>query len=100
MATDIKELYPEKSVMLIHSRLNLMSQFDHRLSDIVVARCQELGVKLKLGSRVKIPAQGYPTDGSCFDVHMDDGSSVSADFAVKLSCRDFRRNDFQLTSMI
>ncbi|KAK4940576.1 vacuolar protein sorting/targeting protein PEP1 [Elasticomyces elasticus] len=82
MATDIKELYPEKSVTLLHSRLNLMNHFDSRLSDIVVARCHELGIKLKLGSRVKIPVQGYPTDGSPFEVNLEDGSSVSADFAI------------------
>ena len=82
MATDIKEIYPEKEVTLIHSRQQVMNKFHPQLDGIIKQRCEELGVKLKLGSRVKLPAKGYPTDGSTFEVELMDGSSVLTDFAV------------------
>lgn len=84
IATDIKELYPKKSVTLVHSRKNVMNKFHHQLHDIIEQRCEELGISLKLGSRVKLPPNGYPTDGSNFNVELEDGSCVSANFAVKL----------------
>lgn len=82
MATDIKEIYPYKKVTLIHSRDHLMNKFHHGLDSIIKARCAELGVDLKLGSRVKIPSSGYPISGTRFNVEFEDGSSVPADFAV------------------
>ncbi|KAF8857468.1 FAD/NAD-P-binding domain-containing protein [Acephala macrosclerotiorum] len=82
MATDIKELYPEKSVTLVHSRKNVMNKFDPRLHNIIAARCKELGIQLRVGSRVKLPPGGYPTDGSKFDVELEDGSKIPADFAI------------------
>ena len=85
MATDIKELYPDKSVTLVHSRKTVMNRFHYKLHDIIEERCKELGIKLKLGSRVKVPKDGYPTDGSRFDVEFEDGSKIPADFAVELT---------------
>ncbi|KAI4810394.1 putative oxidoreductase [Aureobasidium sp. EXF-8845] len=82
MATDIKEIYPEKSVTLIHSREQIMNKFKPGLDRIIKDRCEELGVQLKLGSRVNLPANGYPTDGSTFNIELQDGSTVSTDFAV------------------
>ena len=84
MATDIKELYPNKSVTLVHSRKVVMNKFHHGLHDIIEDRCLELGIDMRLGSRVKIPPKGYPTDGSQFDVELEDGSKIPADFAVRL----------------
>ncbi|RFU31698.1 hypothetical protein B7463_g4655, partial [Scytalidium lignicola] len=81
-ATDIKELYPEKSVTLVHSRQNVMNKFNQELHDIIKERFNDLGINLKLGSRVKVPAEGYPTDGSNFNVELEDGSSIPADFAI------------------
>lgn len=86
-ATDIKELYPEKSVTLLHSRKTLMNRFDTRLHDIIEERCKELGIDLKLGSRVKLPKNGYPTDGSIFNVELEDGTQIPSDFAVRGSKR-------------
>ncbi|RDW57353.1 putative amid-like nadh [Coleophoma crateriformis] len=81
-ATDIKELYPEKSVTLVHSRENVMNKFHPQLHEIIKERCAELGIDMKLGSRVKVPSDGYPTDGSNFKVELEDGSSVPADLAI------------------
>jgi pyruvate/2-oxoglutarate dehydrogenase complex dihydrolipoamide dehydrogenase (E3) component len=82
MATDIKELYPEKSVTLVHSRTKLMNRFNSALHDIIAERCRDLGIQMILGSRVKVPEQGYPTDGRDFIVELEDGSSIPADFTV------------------
>lgn len=87
MATDIKELYPEKNVTLVHSRKHVMNRFHPALHEIIAERCRELGVKMRLGSRVKLPEGGYPTDGREFSVDVENGSSVTADFAVKSSLR-------------
>lgn len=85
IATDIKELYPAKSVTLVHSRSRLMHNFHPDLNYIILNRCAELGVEIKLGSRVKLPLDGfYPTDGSVFDVELEDESSLKADHAVGL----------------
>lgn len=82
MAADIKELYPEKNVTLVHSRPQVMNRFHSGLDDIVKQRFQDLGIALKLGSRVKLPESGYPTDGSTFNVEFEDGTSIPADLAV------------------
>lgn len=82
IATDIKELYPDKSVTLVHSRKNVMNRFDLKLHDIIEERCRDLGISMKLGARVKIPPGGYPSDGSHFNVELIDGSNIPADFAI------------------
>jgi NADH dehydrogenase FAD-containing subunit len=45
MATDLKEIYPEKDITLVHSRDQLMPLYHKKLDEIIKARCQELGVK-------------------------------------------------------
>ncbi|KAJ4311858.1 hypothetical protein N0V94_007733 [Neodidymelliopsis sp. IMI 364377] len=82
MATDIKQLFPSKSVTLVHSRENLMSKFHPGLHSIVAQRCGELGIDLVLGKRVKLPESGYPTDGQQFSVELQDGTKIDADFAI------------------
>lgn len=88
MATDIKQLYPQKNVTLVHSRDRVMHKYHRGLHELIEKRCNELGVKLHLGSRVKLPEVGYPTDGRTFKVELEDGSSLSTDFAV--SCETLR----------
>lgn len=83
MATDIKQLFPEKTVTLVHSRATIMPKFDPRLHAIVAQRFDDLGVHTVLNrGRVKLPEKGYPTDGSEFDVELHDGTKVRADFAI------------------
>lgn len=82
LATDAKELYPEKSVTLVHSRPAVMNRYHPKLHQLIAERCSELGIDLVLGSRVKLPPEGYPIDGTGFDVEMLDGRHVAADFAV------------------
>lgn len=45
MATDLKEIYPDKEITLVHSRNQLMPLYHKKLDEIIKARCQELGVK-------------------------------------------------------
>ena len=82
MVTDIKQLFPEKSVTLIHSRETVMNRFHNELHDIIMERAKELGIVMKLGYRVKIPKEGYSTDGTLFHVELEDGAKVETDFAV------------------
>lgn len=45
VACDLKEIYPEKSVTLIHSRDHIMPVYHEKLSDMIKQRFQELGVE-------------------------------------------------------
>jgi NADH dehydrogenase FAD-containing subunit len=45
MACDLKEIFPEKDVTLIHSRDKLMPLYHENLSNIIKDRFKELGVK-------------------------------------------------------
>ncbi|KAF1926101.1 putative amid-like NADH oxidoreductase [Didymella exigua CBS 183.55] len=83
MATDIAQIFPSKSVTLVHSRDTVMSKFHPGLHSIVSQRFEELGVKTVLGrGRVQVPEKGYPTDGSHFSVELQDGTKIPADFAI------------------
>lgn len=81
MACDIKEVYPDKQVTLIHSRRNVMSRFDTRLHDIIEERARELGIDLVLGKRVAIPIEGYPKAGP-YNVILQDGTAIPTDLAI------------------
>ena len=45
MATDLKEIYPEKNVTLVHSRDRLMPLYHPKMDEIIRDRFKELGVK-------------------------------------------------------
>jgi NADH dehydrogenase FAD-containing subunit len=45
MACDLKEVYPEKEITLVHSRDHLMPVYHEKLSSIIKDRFNELGVK-------------------------------------------------------
>lgn len=82
MALDIKEIYPGKTVLLVHSRDRLMHNFHPNLDRIIQQRCAELGVQLIMNSRVVIPAKGFPLDGRSFQIDLQNGGHILADFAV------------------
>lgn len=82
LATDAKELYPGKSITLVHSREKVMNRFHPKLHQLIEERCKTLDVDLVLGSRVKLPPQGYPTSGEEFEVELLDGRRIPSDFAV------------------
>ncbi|KAK9774364.1 putative FAD/NAD(P)-binding domain-containing protein [Seiridium cardinale] len=80
MVTDLKELYPEKEVTLVHSRNKLMPLYHEQLDGIIKERCQELGVKLVLGSRVVMPSGGL--DPNATSIELQNGTKLSADVIV------------------
>jgi NADH dehydrogenase FAD-containing subunit len=84
MACDLKELYPEKQVTLVHSREKLMPVYHEGLSNLIKARFVELGVNLVTGSRVVVPPGGFPNhSGKAFDIQLQDGRTLSAEFAIQ-----------------
>lgn len=85
MACDLKEIYPEKEVTLVHSRQHIMPVYNEKLSDMIKERFAELGVKFVGGSRVNIPAGGYPLGGTGepITVSLQDGRTLTADFVVQ-----------------
>lgn len=82
MALDMKEVYPGKSVTLVHSRERVMNRFHKALDGIVRKRCEELGVQLVTGQRVVMPEQGFPTDGTPTEVQLTDGRKIPADLVI------------------
>lgn len=82
MATDIKELHPEKNVTVVHSREHLMPRFHPMFHDLLSGRFKELGVKTVLNTRVVIPEGGFPNNGATFDVGLNDGSSIKAQLVI------------------
>lgn len=71
-ATDIKSVYPDKDVTLIHSRQRLLPNFDERIHEIARARLEELGVNLVLGERLALK-EGCP-QGSTTALDPEEGT--------------------------
>ncbi|KAH8892831.1 FAD/NAD(P)-binding domain-containing protein [Thozetella sp. PMI_491] len=82
MATDLKEVYPEKDITLIHSRDKLMPLYHVALSNLIKDRLKELGVRLLTGSRVVVPSGGFKRDGKPVKVELQDGTSLFADLVI------------------
>lgn len=84
LATDIKSLAnregQEKKVTLIHSRQQLLPNFDHKIHEVALKRLQELGVHVVLGHRLAM-AEGCPMGsmitpmgkGACSNATATDG---------------------------
>ena len=51
MATDIKELYPQKSVVLVHSRKNVMNKFPFQIPRHYCRQMQRAGSRYDPGVR-------------------------------------------------
>ncbi|XHG06565.1 hypothetical protein AWENTII_009754 [Aspergillus wentii] len=82
MATDLKEVSPEKEVTVVQSREHVMPQFHGNLHNLVKKRFDELGVRLVTGSRVTVPENGFPNDGSTFNVQLTNGTQVPTQFVI------------------
>ncbi|KAF5022519.1 hypothetical protein F66182_5421 [Fusarium sp. NRRL 66182] len=82
MATDLGEVYPEKKVTLVHSRDRIMQLYHEKLDEIVRERLEELGVNVITGTRAVVPPQGFPNDGSSFELELKDGRKIPTDFVV------------------
>ncbi|SPC63448.1 uncharacterized protein UHOD_01231 [Ustilago sp. UG-2017b] len=58
-ATDIASVHPGKKVTLIHSRKQLLPNFDERVHEIAYHRLKQLGVNVVLGERLAL-TEGCP----------------------------------------
>ncbi|KAJ5131619.1 hypothetical protein N7448_005777 [Penicillium atrosanguineum] len=82
MATDLKEYYPHKEVKVVQSRPRVMPNFHPELHELIQRRFNELGIKLITGSRVTVPEEGFPTDGTPFKVQLTNGTTESTEFVI------------------
>ncbi|KAH8701781.1 putative amid-like NADH oxidoreductase [Talaromyces proteolyticus] len=82
MATDLKEIYPDKEITVVHSRAHLMPLYHEKMHEIIKRRFDELGVRLITGSRVVIPTNGFPKDESDFVVELTNGTKLKTDFVI------------------
>lgn len=83
MALDIKQIYPQKRCTLVHSRDRVMHKYHPGLHEIIAEECKKRGVNLQLGSRAKLPEKNFPiTDGEKFEIELEDGTRIPANFAV------------------
>lgn len=84
MATDLKEFYPDKTVTVVQSRARVMPQFHEHFHDLVAKRFHELGIKLITGTRLVVPATGFPVnDGTTpFEVQLTNGTTVPTDLVI------------------
>ncbi len=81
LSTDIKETYPEKEVILVHSRSKMMNRFHDGLDRLCQERLKELGVEMVLGKRVVIPNGGWD-DNNTKTVELIDGTTISGDLII------------------
>ncbi|KAL4984514.1 hypothetical protein BDW68DRAFT_180596 [Aspergillus falconensis] len=76
LAADAKDLYPEKSIILVHSRSALMHRFGQCLQDEALKSLEALGVEVILNDRVEFE------DADAGTVVLRSGRSVDCDFFI------------------
>ncbi|KAL2840370.1 hypothetical protein BJX68DRAFT_246743 [Aspergillus pseudodeflectus] len=83
MATDLKEVYPDKEVTVVQSRDVLMPQYHPALHGLIKKRFDELGIKFITGSRIAVPETGFPTE-TPFEVQLTNGTNLPSkyDFVI------------------
>lgn len=82
MALDLKELYPEKEVTLVHSRDALMHQFHQNFHRILKDAFDQQGIQLITNARAKVPNEGFPNNGARFTVGLNNGDEFETDFVI------------------
>ncbi|KAK1979050.1 hypothetical protein LZ30DRAFT_597733 [Colletotrichum cereale] len=82
MATDLKELYPDKEVTLVHSRDHLMPLYHGKLHGILKSRFAELGVKLITGTRAVFPPTNLIHNEKKVVLKLTDGRELVADLVI------------------
>jgi NADH dehydrogenase FAD-containing subunit len=76
LAADAKDLYPEKNVILVHSRSALMHRFSQCLQDEALKSLKALGVGVILNDRI------MHEDTDACTVMLRSGRSIDCDFFV------------------
>ncbi|KAK2027552.1 FAD/NAD(P)-binding domain-containing protein [Colletotrichum zoysiae] len=82
MATDLKELYPEKEITLVHSRDCLMPLYHIKFHEVLKSRFDELGVKLITGTRAVFPPVNLVHDDTKVVLKLTDGRELVADLVI------------------
>ncbi|SJX60881.1 uncharacterized protein SRS1_12107 [Sporisorium reilianum f. sp. reilianum] len=84
-ATDIASVHPGKKVTLIHSRKQLLPNFDERVHDIAYHRLKQLGVHVVLGERLALTEgcpRGSTVQSSAANAVGANGTAVAAKAAA------------------
>ncbi|OWT37715.1 oxidoreductase [Cryptococcus neoformans Bt1] len=90
-ATDLKDVYPEKKVTLLHSRTRLLPIYPIKLHVKVMETLTKMGVDVVLGERVMTwPDEPEVLDGKIKYVTTDKGRTFKAD--IVLPCTGQRPN--------
>ncbi|PWY97427.1 hypothetical protein BCV70DRAFT_213617 [Testicularia cyperi] len=76
-ATDIASVYPHKDITLIHSRKQLLPNFDERVHEIAYHRLKQLGVNVVLGERLAL-TEGCPRGSTVKDSSASASASAGA----------------------
>jgi NADH dehydrogenase FAD-containing subunit len=79
LATDAKAVYPEKHVVLVHSRDAVMHRFGPELQEAALKGLTDLGVEVILGERV------VGDSGEKGIVSLSSGRTVECDYLVRIS---------------
>ncbi|KAK4684127.1 apoptosis-inducing factor 2, partial [Tremellales sp. Uapishka_1] len=82
-ASDLKEVYPEKEITLLHSRERLLPIYPIEMHLAVIAGLHKLGVNVVLGERVMSwPENPQIVDGHTKKLHTDKGREFEADLVL------------------
>ncbi|EFQ33103.1 uncharacterized protein GLRG_08247 [Colletotrichum graminicola M1.001] len=82
MATDLKELYPDKEITLVHSRDCLMPLYHSKIHEVLKSRLEELGVKLITGTRAVFPPANLDHDDTKVVLRLTNGQELVADLVI------------------
>ncbi|KAI1294111.1 hypothetical protein F5Y03DRAFT_320354 [Xylaria venustula] len=91
LATDVKSLYPEKTVVLIHSRDNVMHRFGPELQKAAMEGLRELGIEVITGDRL------IRQDKEGGVVILKSGEQLECDFLV--NCAGQKPNSAMITEL-
>ncbi|WVQ78397.1 hypothetical protein IAT38_000483 [Cryptococcus sp. DSM 104549] len=82
-AADLKDVYPEKKITLLHSRKRVMPIYPIELHEKIMEGLERLGVEVILGERVLTwPSDPDTYDGSTKFVTTDKGRTFEADLVL------------------
>jgi NADH dehydrogenase FAD-containing subunit len=96
IAADIKSYFPDKRVVLVHSREQLLPRFGPRLHKHVLEALGKLGVEVKLGCRPRLEPKVEKVDEDVEQaipngptiLHFEDGNEDNFDLVVSDNTQD------------
>ncbi|KAF2160240.1 hypothetical protein M409DRAFT_60153 [Zasmidium cellare ATCC 36951] len=84
MALDVRELYPNKEVVLVQSREKLMPVYHEGLDRLLRETFEKQNIRVVSGARAVVPEGGFPKEASSegFTLHLNNGDSLKTNFVV------------------